>query len=116
MFFVFNKQKIYTYAVSLVTVIVLFFVASNFGQENQKTIETSAENQKLLPIYNVQTQDKKISLTMNCAWNADDVDKVLEVLNQNNVKITFFMVGDWVDKYPEAVKKINEAGQEIRKS
>ena len=27
--------------------------------------------------------------------------------------ITFFMVGDWVDKFPEAVKKISEAGHEI---
>ena len=65
MFFVFNKQKIYTYAVSLVTVIVLFFVASNFGQENQKTIETSAENQKLLPIYNVQTEENKVRILKN---------------------------------------------------
>ena len=116
MFFVFNKQKIYTYAVSLVTVIVLFFVASNFGQENQKTVETSAENQKLLPIYNVQTEENKVAFTMNCAWNADDIDSILETLQKNNTKITFFMVGDWVDKYPEAVKKINEAGHEIRKS
>lgn len=53
---------------------------------------------------------------MNCAWNADDIDKILEVLKSNNVKITFFMVGDWIEKYPEAVKKINDADQEIRKS
>ena len=53
---------------------------------------------------------------MNCAWNADDVDKILEVLEQNNVKITFFMVGDWTDKFGEYVKKIYEAGHEIRKS
>jgi peptidoglycan/xylan/chitin deacetylase (PgdA/CDA1 family) len=53
---------------------------------------------------------------MNCAWNADDIDKILEVLEQNNIKITFFMVGDWIDKNPEAVKKIYEAGHEIRKS
>lgn len=26
------------------------------------------------------------------------------------------MVGDWVDKYEEAVKKISDAGHEIRKS
>lgn len=52
---------------------------------------------------------------MNCAWNADDIDKILEILKQNNVKITFFMVGDWIEKNPEAVKKIKEAGQEIRK-
>ena len=34
-------------------------------------------------------------------------------LKNNDVHITFFMVGDWVDKYPEAVKKIYEAGHEI---
>ena len=113
MFFVFNKQKIYTYAVSLVTVIVLFFVASNFGQENQKTVETSAENQKLLPIYNVQTEENKVAFTMNCAWNADDIDSILETLQKNNTKITFFMVGDWIEKFPEAVKKIKDAGHEI---
>ena len=62
MFFVFNKQKIYTYAVSLVTVIVLFFVASNFGQENQKTVETSAENQKLHQF--IMYKQKKIKLLL----------------------------------------------------
>ena len=53
---------------------------------------------------------------MNCAWNADDIDKILEILEQNNIKITFFMVGDWIDKFPDYVKKISEAGHEIRKS
>ena len=32
---------------------------------------------------------------------------------KNNIKITFFIVGDWAGKYPEAVKKISEAGHEI---
>ena len=50
---------------------------------------------------------------MNCAWNANDIDKILEILKDNNVKITFFIVGDWIEKYPEAVKKIYEAGHEI---
>ena len=108
MFLVFSKEKICTYIVSILTVFLLFFVANTMKSDNFNAVATSSNAEKLLPIYNVQTQDKKISLTMNCAWNADDVDKVLEVLNQNNVKITFFMVGDWVDKYPEAAKKINE--------
>ena len=113
MFLVFSKEKICTYIVSILTVFLLFFVANTMKSDNFNAVATSSNAEKLLPIYNVQTQDKKISLTMNCAWNADDVDKVLEVLNQNNVKITFFMVGEWVDKYPEAVKKIYEAGHEI---
>ena len=109
MFLVFNKDKIQTYVVSVLTVAVLVFIAS-IG--NIKTIPTSAST-KLLPIYNVQTEEKKIAFTMNCAWNADDIDSILETLKNNDVHITFFMVGNWVDKYPEAVKKINEAGHEI---
>ncbi|MCI8443981.1 MAG: polysaccharide deacetylase family protein [Clostridia bacterium] len=113
MFLVFNKQKIYTYAVSLVTVVVLFCVASSFNHTNQNTVQTSVTNQKRLPIYHVQTEENKVAFTMNCAWNADDIDSILETLKKNDTKITFFMVGDWIDKFPEAVKKIQEAGHEI---
>lgn len=109
MFLVFNKEKIQTYIVSILTVAVLVAIA-NIGA--LKTIETSA-NSKLLPIYNVRTEEKKIAFTMNCAWTADDIDSILETLKNNDVHITFFMVGEWVDKYPKAAKKIYEAGHEI---
>ena len=109
MFLIFNKDKIQTYIVSVLTVVVLIMVA-NIG--NIKTIQTSATT-KLLPIYNVKTEENKIAFTMNCAWNAEDIDIILETLKNNDVHITFFMVGNWVDKYPEAVKKIHDAGHEI---
>ena len=112
MFYVFNKQKIYTYLVSVITVVILFCIAGTLGEKNE-TIPTASVNNKLLPIYNVQTDINKVALTMNCAWNADDIDQILEVLKQNNAKITFFLVGDWIDKFPEAVKKIYEDGHEI---
>ena len=115
MFLVFSKEKISTYLVSILTVTLLFLGVANYQTITEKTIETSANAGKLLPIYKVKTEEKKVALTMNCAWNADDIDKILEVLKNNNTKITFFMVGDWIEKYPEAVKKINDAGQEIRK-
>ena len=109
MFLIFNKEKIQTYAVSLLTVAVLIGVANI---KNISAIQASA-TEKYLPIYNVQTEEPKIAFTMNCAWNADDIDSILETLKNNEVHITFFMVGEWVDKYPEAVKKIYEAGHEI---
>ncbi|MCI8637173.1 MAG: polysaccharide deacetylase family protein [Clostridia bacterium] len=114
MFFVLNKQKIYTYLVSAVAVVLLFCVASDIRTTNSNnTVPTSANMQKLLPIYNVQTDEEKVAFTMNCAWNADDIDSILKTLEENQVKITFFMVGDWIDKFPDAVKKIHEAGHEI---
>ena len=111
MFLVFNKQKIVTYFVLVLAVLVLFFVAGNIKEE--KVVETVSGSEKLLPIYNVETEENKIAFTMNCAWNADDIDSILETLEKNNVKITFFMVGEWIDKYQEAAKKIYEAGHEI---
>ena len=112
MFLVFNKQKIVTYFVSVLTVVLLFFVASTLNR-NDETVETSATGERLLPIYNVKTEEKKVAFTMNCAWNADDIDSILKTLEKENVKITFFMVGEWIDKYPEAVEKIYKAGHEI---
>lgn len=112
MFIIFNKQKIYTYLVSIITVVLLFCISGTLIV-NKESIATASSNEKLLPIYKVYTEENKVALTMNCAWNADDIDKILEILEKNNVKITFFMVGDWIEKYPEAVKKIYDAGHEI---
>lgn len=111
MFIVFNKQKIYSYLVAFTTVITLFVFAFTIAK-NPNAVLTASTN-KELPIYAVDTQEKKLAFTINCAWNADDIDKILETLKQNEVKVTFFVVGDWVTKYPDAVKKINEAGHEI---
>ncbi len=118
MFMVINKSKVVAYSIVFSSVIVLFFLSvaiqsSNAIQKINETVETSAGTKKELPIYSVDTEEQKVALTINCAWNADDIDKILEVLEKNNVKLTFFMVGDWVEKYPEATKKIYDAGHEI---
>ncbi len=109
MFLIFNKEKIQTYAVSILTVAVLIALANI---NDISAIPTFAL-EKYLPIYNVQTEENKVAFTMNCAWNANDIDSILKTLKNNDVHITFFVVGDWADKYPEAVKKIHEAGHEI---
>lgn len=111
MFIVFNKSKIKSYLISVATVITLFVMAF-FIMEDNNTIETSASI-KELPIYNVATEEKKVAFTMNCAWEAEDIDSILETLSKHKTHITFFMVGDWVQKNPEAVKKISDAGHEI---
>lgn len=112
MFLVFKKDKILSFLVACSTVFVLFLMTALFTETPSQTIAT-ATTQKQLPIYSVKTDEAKISLTINCAWNADDIDKILEVLEQNKVKLTFFMVGDWIEKNEEAAKKIHQAGHEL---
>ncbi len=113
MFFVFNKQKIYSYLVAASTVLVLLVGSIFFMGSNVETMEMSSTAGKLIPIYNVETNKKWISISINCAWNADDIDQILDVLDRCNVKTTFFMVGDWIDRFPEETKKIAEKGHEI---
>ena len=113
MFFILNKQKIYSYLVAASTVVILFIISFYFTNIDENALETSSEVSKLVPIYNVDTEKQRISITINCAWNADDINKILETLDKCNVKVTFFMVGEWIDKYPEYVKKISEKGHEI---
>ena len=89
MFFIFNKDKVSAYIVSVLIVAVLFGTANLIN--NNISIPTSNISNKLLPIYNVNIKENKVAFTMNCAWNADDIDDILKILKDNNVKIPVFL-------------------------
>ncbi len=68
---------------------------------------------KHLPIYSVETERNTVSITFDCAWGADDISQILDTLKKENVKATFFMVGQWAEKFPDAVKLIANDGHDI---
>lgn len=68
---------------------------------------------RLVPIYSVDTSEKQVAISFDAAWGADKTEGIIEVLKEYNATATFFLVGFWVDKYPEMVKAIDEAGLEI---
>lgn len=68
---------------------------------------------KILPIYSVERDDKVISVTFDASWGGDKTLAILDLLDKYNAKATFFLVGIWVDKYPELVKEIAARGHEI---
>lgn len=68
---------------------------------------------KELPIYSVEHKDKVIAISFDASWGADKTISILDILDQYNVKTTFFLVGGWVDKYPEMVQEIFSRGHEI---
>lgn len=66
-----------------------------------------------LPIYCVNTNEPKVALSFDAAWGNDDTQNILAILAKHNVKVTFFMTGGWVSKYPEDVKRIAAAGHDL---
>ena len=74
----------------------------------------ASANAKPLPIYCVETGgEKKACLTFDAAWGNEDTQQLINILENYEVKATFFVVGEWVDKYPESVKALFDAGHEI---
>ena len=95
-------------ALVMVLVICLMFYAVNAPQ-----IVGVAATERVLPIYCVERDNKAVSLTFDAAWGNEDTQILIDILNEHTVKATFFLVGDWVDRYPESVKALSDAGMEV---
>lgn len=66
-----------------------------------------------IPIYCVDTNEKKVAITFDVSLGDEYIEKILNILDKYNVKATFFVVGDWVDRNPDKLKEIYEKGHEI---
>lgn len=77
-----------------------------------RTAEVVARKREL-PIYSVDRTDGKIAISFDAAWGGDKTLKILDTLDEFNVKTTFFLVDIWTQKYPELVKEIVARGHEI---
>lgn len=66
-----------------------------------------------IPIYNVKTDEKVVAISFDAAWGADKTEKIMEILKDYDANATFFLVGFWVENYPEITRKIAENGYEI---
>ena len=51
--------------------------------------------------------------TLISPWGNEDTQQLIDILGKYGIKATFFVVGEWVDKYPESVKALHDAGHEI---
>ena len=76
------------------------------------SVSVSASGRQL-PIYSVERSQKLCSISFDAAWGNEDTQQLIDILAKYNVKTTFFVVGDWVDKYPESVKALHDAGHEV---
>ena len=74
---------------------------------------TAAASKRQLPIYCVDCAEKRCALTFDAAWGNEDTQTLIDILHCYDVRATFFVVGDWVDKYPESVKALSDAGMEV---
>ncbi|MBO5089722.1 MAG: polysaccharide deacetylase family protein [Clostridia bacterium] len=102
-FFIIKKQHIMlALCVIITTALIVTGSVSIFANQNRK-----------LPIYCVKTDKKQVAISFDAAWGNDDTQTLIDILKEYDVPATFFVVGAWVDKYPESVKALHDAGHRI---
>lgn len=70
--------------------------------------------ERLLPVYSVERGDNKISLTFDVAWENSNTQQLIDILDEYDARATFFVTGDWCDRYADDVKLFADAGHEIQ--
>ena len=105
-------MKLYLFRLRTLLIAAGAAIAAAVAITAVSTAITAAGKDRELPIYSVKT-DGSIALTFNCAWGNEDIDDILSTLSRYDCKATFFIVGDWAERFPESVQKIVSEGHEI---
>ncbi len=108
-----DKNKLSKFFKSGIIVLSIILVLGAGFYFVPKIIANASGSSKKLPIYCVDCDEKKVALSFDAAWGNEDTARILEILKKHDVKVTFFMTGGWVEKYPDDVKAIYAAGHDL---
>ena len=101
-----NRRAMSILGTALAAALILWTV-------NNPAIVGAAATERQLPIYCVQRDDNRIAISFDAAWGNEDTQKLIDILSAFGVRSTFFVVGDWAEKYPESVRALHDAGHEV---
>ena len=104
---IFLRRKWWAAAGCLLAAILILCVV------NHPAVVGASAATRQLPIYCVEKDYKVLSISFDAAWGNEDTQQLIDILGKYGIKATFFVVGEWVDKYPESVKALHDAGHEV---
>lgn len=102
-----NKYSI----ISNIIILLIFSVLILFTSTGNLNYVFNYENENV--VYNGNKNSNKVSLMINVYWGSEYIEDILKVLKENNVKITFFIGGQWAQKEPELLSMIINNGHEL---
>ncbi|GAB1475243.1 polysaccharide deacetylase family protein [Bacillota bacterium] len=76
--------------------------------------EKASETEGSGVIRSGKEEDARIAFACNVDWGEDILPDMLEILDDNDLKITFFVSGRWAENNPRMLRKIFLAGHEIQ--
>lgn len=100
-----GKRLVGILSIILALAVIMGVLAGN-------SVFTSSQSRRL-PVYAVKTDEKRIAITFDAAWGNEDTGELIDILQKHNAKATFFIVGNWAERFPESVRALYDAGHII---
>lgn len=94
-------------AIVIIVLIGLFITA--FSKKSE-----IAWNSELAPVTKGNTNKKLVAFACNVYEGSEQITKMMEVLQNKNAKMSFFLGGVWVNKNKELVKKMYDEGYDLQ--
>ncbi len=113
MFWIITRQKLELCLCVLLLLCACITAVVDGGAFQQELVSASSTGIREIPIYCVETNEKRLALSFDAAGGAEDVDALLGILSSHDIKATFFLCGCWVRNHPRETAKILNAGHEI---
>ena len=113
MFWVVTRQKLEFGLCIFLLLCACMTAVWDGGSIQQEVTAASSTGVREIPIYSVETEEKRVALTFDAADGAEDVDAILGILAAHDTKATFFLCGCWVRNHPKEAAKIVNAKHEI---
>ena len=111
-----KKKSVFRFFISLFCISILNFFVFYLSSIKSNTLSTSAidENTFQNKVSSLINQKEKIAyLTFDDGPTLKSTPKILDILSEENVKATFFVVGKHVKEHPELVKRAYNEGHYI---
>jgi peptidoglycan/xylan/chitin deacetylase (PgdA/CDA1 family) len=93
-------------AILLATVLIIFYLTNKLAKTSKFQILGEL-------ITDVKTQEKVVALTYDDGPNPPYTNKLLDTLERLQVKVTFFVLGKNLEKYPQIAQEIFLKGHEL---
>ncbi|NLO81924.1 MAG: polysaccharide deacetylase family protein [Clostridiales bacterium] len=65
------------------------------------------------PIYKGTSSVTQVAFECNVVWGTEYVPAMLDLLKDRNIRITFFIGGEWARENPELLRRMTEEGHEL---
>lgn len=110
-----NKKILFALLIfSLLFLFLSFYFCSTFSLGVELTTNSVVDESLKEKVSTLTKQEEKIAyLTFDDGPTLKATGKILDILKEENIKSTFFVIGKYVNKHPELVKRAYEEGHYI---